>query len=198
MIHTPFKERDAGYYDRIYASGYSTRSYQPVYDAVLRFLAHMPDPRVLEVGCGTGDLGVQICRRGIDYRGFDISPVAVDRCRVSGLDAVILGSAYDPERYQPQDYSVIIALEVFEHIDDRRAIAQFPPGVHVLFSVPDFVETSHLRAYQDPQRDIVDYFSGLLGVGQILPFKFVSSGGQMLTIRLAHAVVGAACTNPVA
>jgi len=195
MIHTPFKERDAGYYDRIYASGYSTRSYQPVYDAVLDFLARMPDARVLEVGCGAGDLGVQICRRGMDYRGFDISPVAVDRCRAAGLETVTLGSAYDPECYQSQEYDVIIALEVFEHIEDRRAIELFPPGVHVLFSVPDFVETSHLRAYQDPQRDIVGYFSGLLGVGQILPFKFVSSSGQMLTIYLVHAVVGTACTN---
>jgi len=93
---------------------------------------------------------------------------------------------------------VIIALEVFERLDDRRVVGRFPPGAQVLFSVPDFVETSHLRAYQDPERDIVAYYGGLLAVGQILPFRFTAADGHTLTIRLAHAVAGAqACANPL-
>jgi SAM-dependent methyltransferase len=197
MIYTPFAEKGATYYDRIYAAGYSTQAYRPVFDAVLDFLSRFPQAKVLEVGCGTGDLGSRITERGFPYRGFDVSEVAIDRCLQNGLN-VKVASAYDPRSYEPVDYSVILALEVFEHLDDRRAIAHFPDGMHVLFSVPNFVETSHLRAYQDPQRDIVDYYRGLLAVGQILPFRFVAPDGQTLTIHLVHAVAGEGpCTNPL-
>jgi 2-polyprenyl-3-methyl-5-hydroxy-6-metoxy-1,4-benzoquinol methylase len=168
-----------------------------VYDAVLDFLQRFDGASVLEVGCGTGDLAQRIAGLGIPYRGFDISPVAVDRCRSAGL-TVQVASAYDPAAYQPVDYSIIVALEVFEHLDDRRVVSLFPDRTHVLFSVPDFVETSHLRAYQDPQRDIVAYFRGLMATGEILPFRFIAADGHTLTIRLAHAVKGAQdCPNPL-
>jgi cyclopropane fatty-acyl-phospholipid synthase-like methyltransferase len=198
MIYTPFTEKGAAYYDRIYAAGYSTSSYRPVYDAVIDFLERFPGASVLEVGCGMGDLAQRIAGLHIPYRGFDVSPVAIDRCQGVGLN-VKVASAYDAESYTPVDYSVIVALEVFEHLDDRRVVSLFPQATHVLFSVPDFVETSHLRAYQDPQRDIVDYFQGLLSVGEILPFRFTAPDGHTLTIHLAHAVVGRApCRNPLA
>jgi SAM-dependent methyltransferase len=198
MINTPFAERDASYYDRIYAAGYPTRAYRPVYAAVLDFLRRMAAPAVLEVGCGTGDLAELITGADIPYRGFDISPVAIARCRVRGLVSARLGNAYDEENYEPHDYNLVVALEVFEHIDDRRAIGCFPEGVHVLFSVPDFVETAHLRAYQEPQRDIIDYYAGHLAVGQVLPFRFVSDCGKILTIFLVHAVAGPGpCESPL-
>jgi len=199
MIETHFIERDAAYYDRFYEEGYSTASYAPVYEAVIDFLLRMPDPRVLEVGCGIGDLAARICLEKIPYRGFDVSPVAIDQCRTHGVRGVSIGSAYDARMYAPKDFNVIVALEVFEHIDDLRAIAKFPRDLHVLFSVPDFVETSHLRAYQDPQSDIVEYYAGQMAVGGILPFTFESEAGTLLTIYLAHAVVGdGPCTNPLA
>ena len=190
MIYTPFAEKDAAYYDRIYEVGYDTVSYRPIYDAVLDFLGRLPEASVLEVGCGTGDLAHSICLNNIPYRGFDISPVAIGRCEDNVVGNVSVASAYDAEAYQPVDYNIVIALEVFEHIHDRLAIGKFPPGVQVLFSVPNFVETAHLRAYEDPERDIVQYYRGRLSIGQVLPFDFVSPDGQLLTIYLAHAVVG--------
>ena len=197
MIQTPFRERGADYYDRVYANGEYTAACQPVYGAVLDYLARMPDPRVLEVGCGTGDLALQIVERKIPYRGFDLSPVAIDRGRARGLAQVQVGNAYDAVSYEPDDYNLVLALEVFEHIDDLRALRNFPPHKQVLFSVPDYVETSHLRAYQDPKRDIVEYYDGLLSIGTVLPFKFRSKAGITLTIFLTHAVTGnGPCTKP--
>ena len=119
MIETPFREKTAEYYDRIYADGYSAASYRPVYEAVLDFLQRMRAASVLEVGCGTGELAAQVVAAGIPYRGFDISPVAVEQVRARGIETVRVGSAYAPDNYRPRDYNVIVALEVFEHIDDR-------------------------------------------------------------------------------
>ena len=198
MIETPFAERDAEYYDRLYEAEQSAESYAPVSKAVLDFLSQMADPRVLEVGCGTGNLAARISSKKIPYRGFDFSPVAIDRCLKRGIERVSIGTAYDARMYASGDYNVIVALEVFEHIDDLRAIANFPRDLNVLFSVPDFVETSHLRAYQDPQSDIVDYYAGLMTVGEIVPFNYESEAGLPLTIYMVHAVVGdGPCKNPL-
>ena len=196
MIYTPFTEKGAAFYDRFYAEDHPAGACGAVYDQALEFLGRFQSPSVLEVGCGLGDLARRITQQGIPYRGFDLSPVAVDRCRSAGL-SVRVASAYDPEAYEPVDYSVIVAIDVFEHLDDRRAAALFPRGAHVIFSVPDFVETSHLRAYQDPDRDIVDYFRGQLTVCEIVPFRFTGPDGHPLTIRVAHAVVGeGSCPGP--
>lgn len=188
MIQTPFRERDADYYDRIYSNGEASGPHGPVHDAVLDILAHTEDPRVLEIGCGTCELARRIVLRGIAYRGFDLSPVAVEQGRARGLTEVHVASAYDADSFLPHDYNLILALGVFEHIDDRRALRNFPANTRVLFSVPDYVETSHLRTYQDPERDILDYYAGLLTVEAVHPFRFASPAGVTLTIFLAQAV----------
>jgi SAM-dependent methyltransferase len=46
-------------------------------------------PKVLDLGCGTGDLACTLARRGYHVTGIDISPTAVDRARqkATGLTA---------------------------------------------------------------------------------------------------------------
>ena len=200
MIETDFTEKDACYYDSLYATGYHTHAYQPLYDTILDFLGRMDSPKVLEVACGTGVLASQIISRGIPHRGFDISSRAIDLCWQQSPDGEFwVGDAYDPASYRPRDYNLILALEVFEHIDDLRAIRNFPDGAHVLFSVPNFLDPAHLRAYVDPQQDIVQRLAGLVSVGQVLPFRFNTPDNKTLTIFLAHGVVGCkAAYSPLA
>lgn len=39
-------------------------------------------PKVLDIGCGAGDLAIAVARRGYDVTAVDISPVAIEMARV--------------------------------------------------------------------------------------------------------------------
>ncbi|TMC50512.1 MAG: class I SAM-dependent methyltransferase [Chloroflexi bacterium] len=61
-------------------------------DNIVEALAPLRDARVLDIGCGTGVLGLQIARHARQYVGIDLSPAAVDalqdRARAMGLTNV--------------------------------------------------------------------------------------------------------------
>jgi len=190
MYITGNTEKDNSYYDTVYAAGYNTSRYYPMYRRILEAVKNIESPRVLEIGCGVGDLGRMIVRESIPYRGFDFSEEAIVRCRQTCPQGDFrVGDAYENKNYLPHDYNVAIALEVLEHLDDLKVIANLPPGVHLFASVPDFEDVAHLRTYQDPQRDIVERFRPYLDVVDIIAMESINQAtGQKMTIYIFHAV----------
>jgi 2-polyprenyl-3-methyl-5-hydroxy-6-metoxy-1,4-benzoquinol methylase len=144
----------------------------------------------LEIGCGLGDLGQLVIERGYPYRGFDFSPEAIQQCRRRFPEGGFrVGDAYEAASYHPQDYNVVIALEVLEHVDDFRVMENIPPGVRIIASVPNYNDVAHLRLYQDPQRDIAERFCPYM---QFLTVKAghssPASDGSPRTIFLFHGI----------
>jgi SAM-dependent methyltransferase len=120
-----------------------------------------PDPRILDVGCGTGANLKMLAAYG-QAEGVDISPQAVDFCRERGLDSVALGAA----EHLPHDddsFDLVTALDVIEHLDDdvaglremRRVLRRdgriliFVPAFMFLWGVQDDV-SNHRRRYTLP------------------------------------------------
>ena len=113
-----------------------------------RFLAdirsHFKDrePRILDVGCGTGANLVLLSQFG-KAEGVDISPDALDFCRQRGLKDVRLGAA-EQIPHDDGTFDIVTALDVVEHLDDdvaglremRRVLK--PDGFLLLF-VPTFM-----------------------------------------------------------
>ncbi|MAE72256.1 MAG: hypothetical protein CME06_17535 [Gemmatimonadetes bacterium] len=150
-------ERSAEYYESKYRDGehHETEHYAPVYEQVLKFLGDCvaPEGRILEIGCGRGELAAMIREAGFrGYRGIDISASAVDVARGRMPDwrsRFSTGSAYDPADLG-EEYDVAIAVEVLEHLDDLRLLRQLRPGSWIIASVPNYWSSNneHLRVYR--------------------------------------------------
>jgi SAM-dependent methyltransferase len=68
-------------YDRIYREGGAPWEIGGPQPAFAQVLDTVPGPRVLDLGCGTGELALALARRGHQVTGIDISPVAIEAAR---------------------------------------------------------------------------------------------------------------------
>ncbi|AEV85204.1 ubiquinone/menaquinone biosynthesis methyltransferase ubiE [Actinoplanes sp. SE50] len=77
-------------YDERYRSGNTPWEIGKPQPALTALLEHgVRGPKVLDLGCGTGDLACTLARRGYHVTGIDISPTAIERARqkAAGLTA---------------------------------------------------------------------------------------------------------------
>ncbi len=70
--------------------------------------------RLLDYGCGPGDMLQECKRRGLTAYGMDNSPYSVELARERGLD-VILGS-YDEIPAELRDLDIVFSHSVLEHV----------------------------------------------------------------------------------
>lgn len=97
------------------------RLMQGFLDAASDLLTEAPAERVLEVGCGPGDLAGQLRDRvdwfrGASYRGLDLSLDDVAEARASFGPRFLGGSAYRLP-FADASFDGLMACEVFEHLE---------------------------------------------------------------------------------
>jgi len=103
---------------------------------------HGRQPRILDVGCGTGANLLLLSEFG-DVEGVDISPDALDFCRERGFKHLHLGAAEELP-FEDNSFDLVTAFDVVEHLDDDLAgLREFTrvlrKGGHVLLFVPTFM-----------------------------------------------------------
>jgi SAM-dependent methyltransferase len=116
-------------------------AWQALHTRPLDRLAHMPAGRLLDIGCGRGDLGSWFVHRGWSVTGVEPSEQACAVARQRGVDARA-GILADVE-IKPAGYDVVVFRHSLEHVSDpvgdlRRARAALRDGGIAIVMVPDF------------------------------------------------------------
>jgi SAM-dependent methyltransferase len=85
-----------------------------------------PGDRVLDLACGDGGLGAHLLRRGLDYRGVDLSGPMVDAARGRLGDRVQQGDLNDYEPPEPVAATTVFRAIYYAH--DRLAFFRRAAG----------------------------------------------------------------------
>lgn len=106
-----------------------------------RLAACAPGRRLLDVGCGEGQLVSVACERGWDAHGIDLSRSAVAICRSFDVSASCTDLFSDELR--PASHDVVTMIELVEHVEDptaflRRAAELLVPGGLLHLTTPNF------------------------------------------------------------
>lgn len=96
--------------------------------------------RVLDVGCGEGDLLRLLEQRGVDGRGIELSREGVNRCVAKGL-AVIQGDAdTDLDSYPNDSFDYVILSQTLQATRQPRLVLEnmLRIGNRAIVSFPNF------------------------------------------------------------
>lgn len=142
------------YYDQVFSESqayqihYKHSPYFVLWSQILLWLRQLEAPKILEIGCGTGQLAHYLYDEGFgDYYGFDFSPKAVEIAKQAVDQSFAVGDAFDQAPYE-FDYNVAVATEVLEHVaDDYAIIKSLRKGTVFIFSLPTYDDPAHIRFF---------------------------------------------------
>jgi len=116
-----------------------------------------PGTRVLDVGCGVGQVVARLTEAGCEAHGVDVSEPNIERARQFSERCQI----YDGKRlpFPDQHFDSVGALNVLEHVDEPEAfinelVRVVQLGGRVILSSPNFFRVFGFRDYHPKMRGI--------------------------------------------
>jgi SAM-dependent methyltransferase len=136
-----YEQLPAGVIGAVSRAVQAFQSWQALRTAPLEHVAELPPGRLLDIGCGRGDLGSGFVRRGWLVQGVDPSAQALAVARERGLQVSV--GTLESARIDDGAYDVAAFRHSLEHVVDplsdlRRAHRALRDGGVVAVSVPNF------------------------------------------------------------
>lgn len=151
-------ERPPELYDQTYRTAdhwnvhYTLSRYYPLWTVIGDRLQRRGVQRVLDLGCGPGQVASFLRDRGIPvYKGLDFSSTRIDRARaVCPEYDFVQENVYETDLLETFEYDCVLATEFLEHIArDLEVLQRVRRGTVVLASVPNFPGIGHVRHFRD-------------------------------------------------
>lgn len=171
-------EKSADWYDKAfeesdtYDKHYTESRYYPIWTVLIDRVRRRGSAKVLEMGCGTGQLAWALRDYGLlkDYCGFDFSPKRIEFARNQCTNLRFeIADAFQTDLFETTDYDMVITTEFLEHVEgDLEAIDRIKPGVHFLGTVPNYPWHSHVRHFEASEQ-VMERYSGRLVDFSVVP-----------------------------
>jgi len=100
----------------------------------LVMLHYLNQKRILEVGCGTGNIAVAFLSRDVNYTGLDIDGAAIDYAKIKlGGKGGFSFICQELQNYSfESDFDFIIFSGVLHHVDDATALGMLEFSCSIL------------------------------------------------------------------
>lgn len=152
-----------------YVEDYKSLPYYPVFQVARGMIQDIKNPKILELGCGTGQFAKMLWDSNLrDYLGVDFSEKAIWIART--LSPQNFEIADIRNYHNINDFNLILFLEVLEHLsDDIGVVERVPIGTNVIMSLPSFDDPGHVRMFKRKE-DVVDRYGSLLRFDEIVRY----------------------------
>jgi len=160
------QQQPAAYYDQRFELSnhwklhYTKSHYYPLWTVVADRLRRAKVRRILDIGCGPGQVARLLSDRGFDgYTGLDFSPSRIKAARecCPGMDFVV-ADIFASDVLESHAYDCVLTMEFLEHIErDLEVLSRIRTGTFVLGTVPNFPAAGHVRHFQDCEEVRVRY-----------------------------------------
>lgn len=123
-----------------------------MYDAVAAAVVAGPPPRVLEIGCGTGNLTRRLLDRGATVTAIDINPdmLAVARAKLAGMEAKLelreMAAVEIADRFEPGSFDVVAATLALSEMSEAEQVYVLEAAYRLLRPGARLVIADEVRA----------------------------------------------------
>ena len=129
---------------------YTASRYYPLWAIIADRLRPNCPQRVLDIGCGPGQVAELLRDIGIsDYLGIDFSKARIEAARkVCPEFEFLCADIFNDKVLEESNYDCVLAMEFLEHVEnDVEVLNRTRPGTTILATVPNFPSRGHVRYF---------------------------------------------------
>lgn len=164
-------EKDSKYYDRNKDRAMLPLHESPWFEVYKKAAILLPNPEavpnIIDLGCGSGRFAKLLQMMGYTkYLGVDFSGTLIKECRryVPEFNFKVNNVFSNQIVKKFTEFDTFILLEILEHLEkDRDLVSLIPSGSNIIFSVPNYLSESHVRAF-NTQREAIERYNDLIKI----------------------------------